>query len=132
MLMSTLAFVFVGLRPALRGLTFDVEPGHNVGIVGRTGAGKSTIAVVRVETIYSAPSYLTTTTSYLLPPPPPPPVTFHKYSGHASVGGAGKRQHHSGRFRPVHPGVTRCTGPRGVHHPTRSHPVLGHYSVEFG
>lgn len=36
-----------GLPPALRGLTFEVNAGDNVGVVGRTGAGKSTIAVVR-------------------------------------------------------------------------------------
>lgn len=29
----------------LRGLDFDIEGGHKIGIVGRTGAGKSTISL---------------------------------------------------------------------------------------
>lgn len=33
-----------GLPPALRDLSFHVRPGERLGIVGRTGAGKSTIA----------------------------------------------------------------------------------------
>ena len=31
------------LRPALRNLTFKIDPGTKVAVVGRTGAGKSTI-----------------------------------------------------------------------------------------
>jgi len=34
-----------GLQPVLRDLSFDVQAGHKVGIVGRTGAGKSSILV---------------------------------------------------------------------------------------
>ena len=33
-----------GLEPALKGVSFTVEAGTSVGIVGRTGAGKSTLA----------------------------------------------------------------------------------------
>jgi len=29
----------------LKGLSFDIEGGHKIGIVGRTGAGKSTISL---------------------------------------------------------------------------------------
>lgn len=29
----------------LQGLSFTIEPGHKVGVVGRTGAGKSTICL---------------------------------------------------------------------------------------
>lgn len=31
-----------GLQPALRDVTFDIEPGEKIGVVGRTGAGKTT------------------------------------------------------------------------------------------
>lgn len=41
--------VFMRYRPdtelVLKGLTFKIEAGHKVGIVGRTGAGKSTLAL---------------------------------------------------------------------------------------
>ena len=34
-----------GLAPALRGVSFAVAPGERLGVVGRTGAGKSSLAV---------------------------------------------------------------------------------------
>jgi len=35
-----------GLEPALKGISFSVKPNEKVGIVGRTGAGKSTLMLV--------------------------------------------------------------------------------------
>jgi ATP-binding cassette subfamily C (CFTR/MRP) protein 1 len=35
----------------LNGLDFKVEPGHKIGIVGRTGAGKSTLAVAMTRIV---------------------------------------------------------------------------------
>ncbi|KPM39848.1 Multidrug resistance-associated protein 1 [Neonectria ditissima] len=39
-----------GLEPALRDVTLDIEPGEKVGVVGRTGAGKTTLvsALLRI------------------------------------------------------------------------------------
>jgi ATP-binding cassette, subfamily B, bacterial len=37
-------FAYDGGRPVLHSLTFDVEPGARVGIAGRTGVGKTTLA----------------------------------------------------------------------------------------
>jgi ABC-type multidrug transport system fused ATPase/permease subunit len=34
------------LEPTLKKLSFNVESGHKVGVVGRTGAGKSTMGLV--------------------------------------------------------------------------------------
>ena len=44
-----------GLDPVLKGLTFTVESGHKVGVIGRTGAGKSSIflALLRLVEIES-------------------------------------------------------------------------------
>ncbi len=39
------AFQYPGqLRPTLTGINFNIQPGEKVGIIGRTGAGKSTVA----------------------------------------------------------------------------------------
>ena len=33
--------MYIGLDPVLRGITCDIRPCEKIGIVGRTGAGKS-------------------------------------------------------------------------------------------
>jgi len=43
-----------GRDPALRGVTFTVEPGSRVSVVGATGSGKSTIASLLLK-LYEAP-----------------------------------------------------------------------------
>ena len=42
------------LPPVLNHLTFDVSPGEKVGVVGRTGAGKSTLSLALLR--YVEPS----------------------------------------------------------------------------
>lgn len=39
------------LRLVLKGLTFDVKPGEKVGIIGRTGAGKSSLVQATYRTV---------------------------------------------------------------------------------
>jgi ABC-type multidrug transport system fused ATPase/permease subunit len=44
----------------LHNLSFEVEPGHKIGIVGRTGAGKSTIslALARIVELHSGQIFI--------------------------------------------------------------------------
>ena len=49
------AFAYNGDRPVLRDLTFAIEPGRRIGIVGPTGCGKST-AVSLIPRFYDATS----------------------------------------------------------------------------
>jgi ATP-binding cassette subfamily C (CFTR/MRP) protein 1 len=39
------------LAPALKGLTFSLKAGERVGVVGRTGAGKSSIVVAMMRLV---------------------------------------------------------------------------------
>jgi ABC-type multidrug transport system fused ATPase/permease subunit len=42
-----------GLPPVLKGLSMDIKPAEKIGIVGRTGAGKSSIMISLVRMVFT-------------------------------------------------------------------------------
>src|SRR6185295_3438955 len=40
---DNVTFAYDGVRQVLRGITFDVQPGELIGLVGSSGGGKSTV-----------------------------------------------------------------------------------------
>jgi ABC-type multidrug transport system fused ATPase/permease subunit len=46
------------LEPVLKGITFRIEDGEKIAIVGRTGAGKSSMALALFRFMEADPGYI--------------------------------------------------------------------------